>query len=380
VRRLIFLVGAVIFVDTMFYAALTPLLPEYADEHDLSKAGAGLLAASYALGALAGGIPGGLAAARFGVKPTVLFGLAGMTLTTLTFGVAETIWLLDAARFLQGFASSFSWTAGIAWIVAATPPERRGVAIGSAMGAAVLGALFGPVLGGIATLTGTGAAFGSVAVLAAILGVWAYRTPAAAPGTPQPLRALFAALRDPLVVAAIWLVALPALLFGVLNVLAPLRLDELGVSALAIGATFLVAAGFEAVLNPLLGRFSDRWGRFLPIRVGLLGSAVAAATLPWIGRGWVLAMAIVLAAICFGAFWTPAMSMLADRADDLGLDYAYGFALINLAWAPGAAAGAALGGALARATGDALPYILLATACTATLAWVLRLSPAVSRT
>jgi predicted MFS family arabinose efflux permease len=88
----------------------------------------------------------------------------------------------------------------------------------------------------------------------------------------------------------------------------------------------------------------------------------------------------VLAAICFGAFWTPAMSMLADRADDLGLEYAYGFALINLAWAPGAAAGAALGGALARATGDALPYVLLAVACTATLAWVLRLSPALSRT
>jgi MFS family permease len=380
VRRLLLLVGAIVFVDTMFYAALTPLLPEYADEHDLSKAGAGLLAASYALGALAGGIPGGLSAARFGVKPTVLFGLAGMTLTTLTFGVAETIWLLDAARFLQGFASSFSWTAGIAWIVAAAPPERRGVAIGSAMGAAVLGALFGPVLGGIATLTGPGPAFGSVAVLAAILAVWALRTPAAAPGTPQPLRALFAALRDPLVVAAIWLVALPALLFGVLNVLAPLRLDELGVGALAIGATFLLAAGFEAVLNPLLGRVSDRWGRFLPIRIGLLGSAVAAATLPWIGRGWVLAVAIVLAAICFGAFWTPAMSMLADRADDLGLEYAYGFALINLAWAPGAAAGAALGGALARATGDALPYILLAVACTATLAWVLRLSPALSRT
>jgi MFS family permease len=378
VRRLILLVGAIVFVDTMFYAALTPLLPGYADEHDLSKAGAGLLAASYALGALAGGIPGGLSAARFGVKPTVLFGLAGMTVTTLTFGLADTIWLLDAARFLQGFASSFSWTAGITWIVAAAPPERRGVAIGGAMGSAVLGALFGPVLGGIATLTGPAPAFGSVAVLAAILAVWALRTPAAAPGTPQPLRALFAALRDPLVVAGIWLVALPALLFGVLNVLAPLRLDELGVGALAIGATFLVAAAFEAVLNPLLGRFSDRFGRFLPIRLGLLGSAVGAAILPWIGRGWVLSIAIVLAAICFGAFWTPAMSMVADRADDLGLDYAYGFALINLAWAPGAAAGAALGGALARAAGDALPYVLLAAACTATLAWMRRLSPALS--
>ena len=39
VRRLLFLVGAVVLVDTMFYAALTPLLPHYADELGLSKTG-----------------------------------------------------------------------------------------------------------------------------------------------------------------------------------------------------------------------------------------------------------------------------------------------------------------------------------------------------
>ena len=64
-RRLLLLVGAIVFVDTMFFAALTPLLPQYAEELGLSKAGAGLLAASYALGALVGGIPGGISAARF---------------------------------------------------------------------------------------------------------------------------------------------------------------------------------------------------------------------------------------------------------------------------------------------------------------------------
>jgi hypothetical protein len=37
-------------VDTMFYAALTPLLPEYTDELGLSKAGAGVLAAMYPSG------------------------------------------------------------------------------------------------------------------------------------------------------------------------------------------------------------------------------------------------------------------------------------------------------------------------------------------
>ena len=71
----------------MFFAALTPLLPQYADDLGLSKAGAGLLAASYALGALVGGIPGGISAARFGVRPTVLVGLTGMAVTTVDFRV-----------------------------------------------------------------------------------------------------------------------------------------------------------------------------------------------------------------------------------------------------------------------------------------------------
>ena len=369
-RRLLLLVGAIVFVDTMFFAALTPLLPEYADDLGLSKAGAGFLSAAYPLGALVGGVPGGLAAARLGVRPTVLVGLAGMAATTVTFGFAETIWLLDTARFLQGVASSFSWTAGLAWLVAAAPPQRRGETIGAAMGAAIFGALFGPVLGGIASVVGAGPAFASVAVLAAGLAAWAWRTPAFRPDQPQPLARLFGALRDRRVVASIWFVLLPAVLFGVLNVLGPLRLSALGLASVAIGATWLVAATFEALLAPALGRLSDRRGRLLPIRAGLLASAAATATLPWIGRGWLLAAVVVVAACAFGTFWTPAMSMLADRAEAIGLDYAYGFALINLAWAPGAAAGAAFGGAAARATSDAFVYAALTLLCVLTLAAV----------
>jgi MFS family permease len=59
----------------MFYAALTPLLPHYAQELGLSKTGAGVLAGSYALGALLAGIPAGILATRLGVKPTILIGL-----------------------------------------------------------------------------------------------------------------------------------------------------------------------------------------------------------------------------------------------------------------------------------------------------------------
>src|SRR5918996_3660226 len=367
VRRLL-LVGAVVFVDTMFFAALTPLLPEFAERLDLSKGEAGALAASYAFGALVGGIPGGVTAARLGVKPTVLLGVAGMAVTTGTFGFAENYWLLVAARLLQGASSSFSWTAALAWLVAAAPRDRRGELIGAAMGSAIFGALFGPVLGAIASETSVELAFSSVAVLAAGLAAWAWRTPAITPGERQPLRLLARPLRDRTALAAIWLMALPGLFFGTLGVLGPLRLDDLGFGGLAIGATWLVAAGLEALLAPVVGRISDRRGPGRPLRFALAGATVVAATLPWLPRAWLVALFVVLSAITVGLVWTPTMSLLTHRVDALGLEYAYGFALINISWAPGAFIGPAAGGALAQATSDAVPYLLLSRGFALTLA------------
>ena len=91
-RRILLLAGAIVLVDTLFFAALTPLLPHYAHQFGLGKAGAGLLAAAYPLGALAGSIPSGIVAARLGVKPTVLIGLTVVALTTALFGIAGPAW------------------------------------------------------------------------------------------------------------------------------------------------------------------------------------------------------------------------------------------------------------------------------------------------
>jgi MFS family permease len=372
VRRLLALVGAIIFVDTMFFAALTPLLPGYADDLNLSKAGVGVLAAAYPAGALAGGIPGGIAAARFGVKPTVVAGLLLMVVTTTAFGFADDIVLLDIARFAQGFSSALTWTASLAWLVSEAPADRRGLLIGTAMSAAIVGALFGPVLGGVASVIGIEVAFAAVAGLGLGLAVWAVMTPAAKPEQAQPLSTLWAAMRDRAVLGSVWFVTLPALLFSTMGVLVSLRLDDLGMSAVGIGAVFLVSAGIEAVLNPAAGRVSDVRGRLLPIRVGLAASAVAALLLPWPDSRWVLAAVVILAGMAFGVFWTPAMSHLTDLAEQRGLDYAYGFALVNLAWAPGQALGASGGGALARATSDTVPYLILAALCLLSLALLAR--------
>jgi MFS family permease len=373
-RRLLVLVGAIVLVDTMFFTALTPLLPHYVDELDLGKGGAGLLQAMYPLGALLAAIPGGMAAARFGVKPTVLIGLSLLAVTTTAFGLADTVWALDLARFVQGVSSAFSWTGGLAWLVAASPPGRRGALIGSAFGAAIAGALFGPVLGAIASFTGTAAAFGAVAGLALILAVAAARTPAATPDEPQPVRMLFRSLLVRRIQMPMWLCLLPALLFGNLSVLAPLRLSDLGWGAAAVGATYLVMAALEATWAPFLGRLSDHVGRLPPLRTALLASAVVTFVLPWPGSPWVLALVIVAAGLAFGSFWTPAMSMITDEAEVVGLDYGYAFALVNIAWAPGQAGGAAIGGAVASVTGDAVAYLGLSALCLLTLLAVTRYS------
>ena len=126
----------------------------------------------------------------------------------------------------------------------------------------------------IADEVGTGPAFSAAAVAGAVLMVAALLVPAPSSAAPQGLRAAWPAVREPQVMAGMWLTMLAGIAFGVLDVLAPLRLNQLGATALLIGATFLASAGIEAVLSPLAGRLADRRGAIVPIRLSL-AAAVA---------------------------------------------------------------------------------------------------------
>jgi MFS family permease len=365
-RRLFWLVAAVVLVDTMFFAAVAPLLPHYSDELDLSKTGAGILTAAYPAGTFVGALPAGWLAIRWGVKPTLLTGLAMLGVTSLVFAFANHIVLLDGARFVQGIGGACMWAAGMAWLVSAAPTERRGELIGAALSAAIVGVLLGPVLGGAATILSPEAVFSSVSVVAAVLAAWAWSMPGVEPEESPGMRAMLRAMRRPAVMAGFWLFTLPALFAGVIEVLVPLRFDDLGVAGATIGAVFLVSAAVEAVISPLAGRVSDRVGRLGPIRVGLVAAAGVAILLPLPSSAWLLAGTVVLAFSSLATFWAPAMAMLSDAAELAGLDLALAFSISNLAWAVGHVLGAGLGGAVAEATSDGVPYGALAVACAAT--------------
>ena len=365
-RRLLLIVCAIVLVDVMLYAALVPLLPEYADEFALSKTGAGLLLGAYAAGVLIGALPSGFAAARFGARNAALGGLALVAVASVGFAFAGDAWTLGFARLVQGLGSALSWAGGLAWLVAASPRERRGEMLGTALGAAIFGALLGPVLGGAASVVGTRPAFVAVALLAGVLAVAAARTPGAPP-EPTTSATLRGAFADRRFLGGLWLMLLPAVLFGTLAVLVPLELASFGWTAAAIGAVFVVGAGLEAAVSPFLGRLTDRRGRLGLVRLALAASVAVSLALAWAAEAALVAALVVAASLAYGALFPPSMTLLSEGAERARLSQGVAFGLMNAAWALGNAVGPAGGGALGEAAGDAAAFTVAAGVCAVTL-------------
>ena len=268
-RRLVAVISAIVFLDAMLFGALIPLVPAYVDDFDLSKLQAGMLVGAFGAGAVLGGIPGGIVAGRVGPKNAVISGLLLLALATFGLALADSPETVGIARFLQGLSSALTWAGALSWVTVSTPRALRGQLLGTVFGIAVLGAILGPMVGAVAKLVGLRAGFAGIGVIALLLAVAAFLQPR--PGVEVVERgAVRRAFADPAFVAGLWLNALPALFFGVLDVLAPLALDAGGYGAIAIGAVFLVAGLIETALNPLLGRLSDRRGRLLPDPLGAL--------------------------------------------------------------------------------------------------------------
>ena len=343
-RRLLVLVCAVVLVETLFFAALTPLLPALSREFGLSKTGVGILSGAYPAGGTIGAVVGAWLSTRVGLRATTVIGMLVLAACCAGFGLADEVWLLDTLRFAQGTGAAIAWTGALAWLAVEAPPERRGELLGIAIGAAVAGALLGPLVGGAAGLTGRPIAFAGVAALGVVLAVWAARMPAPRPQLRQPLGLIVSALRRSNVLSGVWLIALPSLLFGCLTVLGPLSLDVVGVGALGMTIFWLVSAALGAIQSPLMGRWSDRRGRLEPVRAGLAMAIAVSLAIPLADSRAALVALVLAASVVYNVFWVPGGALLTEAAEAHGLEHGLSFALFNFAWAPAGAFGAIAGG------------------------------------
>lgn len=374
-RLLIAMVGSTVLLGELFSSALAPLLPRYVDAYGLSDAELGLFVATEAIGSIAAVPFAAWAVWRFGARSVTVAGLVGTGAASVAFGFADTVWLLDLSRGAVGVAGTFAWAAGFAWLSEGIAPTRRARSIGLVVGAAAAGALLGPGLGVAGAHVGVTALFGFVGAIAVALALVAARLPAPSGREATPLRVIRARMvRQPLG-AWLWLgwiVVLPALLWSVLLVQVPVRLDETGLPPAAIGALFVGTSLLDLVVSPLVGWWADTRGRTAPLRTGTLVVGVGAALAALLGA--TVAVVATTFAMAAGAMLlaAPTLALLADSFEALELPYEVAFAGQTLGWAVGNLAGALGSGVLAGLAGAGAPFAVVAALSLATCAGIAR--------
>ncbi len=358
-RRLLILCCFVVFMETTFFAVLTPLLPSYRDDLGLSDAEVGVLSGSFAAGTLLTALPGGWFAARYGPRRAMIVGVIGVGIFSTAFGFADRIEVLDLTRFLQGAFGALMWAGAISWAIAVAPRARRGQVMGTIIAAAVVGEMLGSPIGALAHEVGTEIVFSSVLILAIGITAVAMTIPPASEVEGQPVDEAVAAARRARLARTALVLAGPSAAFGMVVVVGPLRLDDLGATPWMIAGAFAGGSLVEALIGPWVGKFSDRVGRRLPYVAGLIVMSVAIAVVGMFSILPMLLIGVLLVAFGAGLAFTPASTLITDAATNAGLNQGYAAGAANVAWGGGQMVGAVGAGYLAGVAGYALPTVVM---------------------
>lgn len=147
-KKYLFSILLVVLIDLLGFSLILPLLPYYAETFHANEFVTGLLIASYALMQLIGAPILGRLSDRFGRRPILLISVFGTFLGFLLLGFANALWMLFAARILDG-ATGGNLSVAQAYISDVTDAKNRAKGLGLIGAAFGIGFIFGPVTGGL---------------------------------------------------------------------------------------------------------------------------------------------------------------------------------------------------------------------------------------
>ena len=147
-KKRLFSILLVVFIDLLGFSLILPLLPYYAETFNASKFTTGLLIAVYALMQLIGAPILGRLSDRFGRRPVLLVSVFGTFLGFLLLGFANTLWILFAARIIDGITGG-NLSVAQAYISDVTDAQNRAKGLGLIGAAFGIGFIIGPVTGGV---------------------------------------------------------------------------------------------------------------------------------------------------------------------------------------------------------------------------------------
>jgi len=320
----------------------------------------GVLVAAFAVGFAVGTYPALQLTSKIGPRATTMIGVACVAAGALCFAVGAPDGLLFAGRGLAGFGSVAIYSGGIALAMTGVGDEHRGAIIGTIYSGSYAGAAIGPLIGTAATVFGRSPVFGLLASAPLVNTALVSRLPRVVAAPAVNLAVIRGYLRSGRVRLGLWITSLPAFGGGVFAVSGAYLLDEAGASALMIGIAFCGMAVITTILEPLLGRVSDKWGRRRPLFILMLLAVIAMSMLIPIHERVALLVLIAIAGSFFSVVDGPGFALVGDGVESLGGNAAATTFLVNLSWGPFAALGAIVAGVCHDVAGAALSFSVLA--------------------
>jgi len=358
--RVVLVCALAALAESLFNATIAPMLPSIARQFGLSHTMGGALVAAFAVGFAVGTYPALRLTSTMGPRATTVIGTACVAAGMLCFAVGAPDGLLFAGRGLAGFGSVVIYSGGIALAMNGVGDEHRGATIGTIYSGSYVGAAVGPLIGTAATVLGRSPVFGLMASAPLVVTALLFRLRPVVAAAAVNLVAIRGYLRSGRVRLGLWITSLPAFGGGVIVVSGAYRLDEAGASALMIGIAYGGMAVMTAILEPIVGRVSDTWGRRPPLIVLMLLSAIAMSMLIPIHERVALVALISIAGSVFSVVDGPGFALVGDGVESLGGSDTTTTFLVNLSWGPSAALGAIIAGVCHDAVGAGLSFGVLA--------------------
>ena len=284
-KRNLYILTFVLFVVMLGYGIIIPIFPFYIEAMGAGGTELGLLTASYAVMRLIfGPIWGGLSD-RFGRKPILLIGILGYVITMVWFGLANTLWMLFAARILSGILSSATAPTTMAYIGDSSPEDERGGGMGMLGAAGGVGTIVGPAAGGFLATASLSTPFfvaAGLALLSLILAI--IFLPESHPVGEQSqekeaiidLRAWRQAIFSPIGTLFILTFISTCGLMIFANVFGLYGLERFDYGPEQVGIIMMVLGLVSALTQGFLaGPATKKWGDEAVIKIGLLVTAIS---------------------------------------------------------------------------------------------------------
>jgi predicted MFS family arabinose efflux permease len=142
-RTIIFLVGAVQFINILDFMMVSPLGPDFAAGLDIPNSRIGWVVGSYTVAAAAAGFAGSFFLDRFDRRRALVVAMLGLALGTLAGAGATGLGTLMAARCLAGVFGGPATSLAMSIVADVIPVERRGRALGAVAGAFSIASIAG---------------------------------------------------------------------------------------------------------------------------------------------------------------------------------------------------------------------------------------------